>query len=175
MRTAYRGIVALLAALLGLAGVLLTTAPARAADVFVEVNPSTAQAGTMVGIRASCSENSTPATVESPAFGTVTVQPQAGLLTAAAMVPGGTAAGTYRVRLNCPDGKNASTTLNVVAAGQPSRGPATGFGGGAGDDQSGLLLAGGLATIALGVLLGLFAVRRRQAGVPGPVRGRAGS
>ena len=58
-----------------------------AADVFVQVNPSTAEPGFLVGLKASCTDNTLPATVESPAFGTVTVQPQGGLLTAAAMVP----------------------------------------------------------------------------------------
>jgi hypothetical protein len=157
------------AVLLGPAAVIgLNPAPAWAADVFVQVNPSTVQAGFMVGIRASCSENTAPATVESPAFGTVTAQPQDGVLTAAALVPENTDAGTYRVKLNCPDGRNATTMLNVVAAGRPERGPATGFGGTAGDDgDPGGLVLGGLATTALGAALGLVAVRRR--GVRPPV------
>jgi hypothetical protein len=172
MRSTRRGNVTLLAVVLALAGVLFTAVPAQAADVFVEVTPSTARAGTMVGIRASCTDNSTPATVESPAFGMVTAQPQAGLLIATAMIAEGTAAGTYRVKLNCPDGKNASTTLNVVAAGEPSRGPATGFGGAAGEASGGALLAGGLATIVLGALLGLLAVRRRRPVTTRPVPGQ---
>ena len=143
---------------------LLGPTAAHAADVFVQVNPSTVQAGFMVGIRASCSENTAPATVESSAFGTVTAQPQNGLLTAAALVPEGTQARTYRVKLNCPDGRNATTMLNVVAAGRPERGPATGFGGTAGADGGpGGLVLGGLATTALGAALGLVAVRRRGA------------
>lgn len=150
--------------LTGSAAVLLGAAPARAGDVFVQVNPSTVEAGFLVGIKASCTDNTLPATVESPAFGTVTVQPQGGQLTAAAMVPAQTRAGSYRVRLDCPDGRNATTNLNVVTAKHPTRGPATGFGGGAGgDDLGGLLVGGGLAITALGAVLGVLAVRRRAA------------
>lgn len=163
---------ALLIAVLAVAGTLLGAAPALAADVFVQVSPSTVQAGYLVGIRASCRDNSVAATVESPAFGMVTAQPQNGVLTAAAMVPGGTDAGTYRARLNCPDGVNASTMINVVAADRPSRGPATGFGGAAGGDAGGLLLPGGLALTAAGLALGLVAARRRG-GVPRSIRGGA--
>jgi hypothetical protein len=151
-----------LAAVLGLGGVLLNPAPARAADVFVQVNPSTVQAGFLAGIRASCTDNSRPATVQSGAFGTVTVQPQDGVLTAAALVPANTRADTYRVSLSCPDGKSASTNLIVVAAGRPTRGPATGFGGTAGDNPGGYLVAGGVAATAVGLLLGLVALGRRD-------------
>ncbi|MFD0970907.1 hypothetical protein [Plantactinospora endophytica] len=149
-----------------LAAILGTPAPARAADVFVQVNPSTVEAGFMVGIKASCTSNTQPATVESEAFGTVTVQPQAGFLTAVATVPEKTRADTYRVRLSCPDGKNGSTRLMVVGATRPNRGPATGFGGSAGDDRSGLLVAGGLGSTVLGALLGLVALRRRTRSTP---------
>ena len=151
-----------LAAVLGLGGVLLGPGPARAADVFVQVNPSTVQAGFLTGIRASCSDNSRPATVESQAFGRVTVQPQDGALTAAALVPERTRAGTYRVKLSCPDGKSASTNLIVVAVGRPTRGPATGFGGTAGGRPGGWLVTGGVAATAVGLLLGIVALRRRN-------------
>ncbi|WP_234359206.1 MULTISPECIES: hypothetical protein [unclassified Plantactinospora] len=144
-----------------LALLLAVPAPARAADVFVQVNPSTVEAGFMVGLKASCRTNTQPATVESPAFGTVTVQPQAGFLTAVASVPETTRADTYRVRLSCPDGGTGSTRLMVVGATRPQRGPATGFGGSAGDDPGGLLVAGGLASTVLGAVLGLVAIRRR--------------
>ncbi|WP_323373705.1 hypothetical protein [Plantactinospora alkalitolerans] len=149
-------------AALALGGVLIAPAPARAADVFVQVNPSTVEAGYMVGIKASCTSNTQPATVESSAFGTVTVEPQAGFLTAVATVPQSTRADTYRVRLSCPDGKNGSTRLMVVGATRPSRGPATGFGGTAGEDPGGLLVTGGLVTTAFGAVLGLIALRRRS-------------
>lgn len=137
--------------------------PARADDVFVEVNPSTVEAGYLVGIRASCTANSAPATVESDAFGTVTVRPQYDLLTAAATVPEGTRARSYRVRLACPDGRAATTMLHVVTAVRPSRGPATGFGGSADDGSGGLLVTGGLTAIVAGLALGLLTRRRRRA------------
>lgn len=152
----------LLASAAAFGATLLLAAPARAADIYVQMNPSTVQAGFLVGVKSSCTDNSLPATVESTAFGTVTVQPQNGILTAAALVPEGTDPGSYRVRLNCPDGKSASTMLNVVAADKPSQGPATGFGGTAGGGSGGgLLLYGGLTLIVAGVVLGLVTARRR--------------
>jgi hypothetical protein len=167
---------ALLATALALAGIPLVAAPAHAGDIYVQVSPSTVEAGFLIGIRASCSENSEPATVESPAFGTVTAQPQDGLLTAAALVPEGTDAGTFRVRLSCRDGRNASTTLNVVAAGRPKKGPATGFGGSAGPDAGDLLLGGGLLVTLLGAGLWIVTLRRRNgSALVGPGRGRAAS
>lgn len=163
-RAAHRLAAVLTLAVTALAGLLLGAAPARAAGVFVQVNPSTVEAGFLVGIKASCTSNTMPATVESPAFGTVTVQPQGGELTAAAMVPAQTAPGDYRVRLNCPDGKNAATSLNVVNPKRPTQGPATGFGGTSGGvDPGGLLVGGGLAATALGAVLGMVALRRRPA------------
>jgi hypothetical protein len=168
-------IVLLLATALVPAGVLLGAAPASAADIFVQVNPSTVQAGYLVGLKASCRRNDQPATVESPAFGTVTVQPQAGFLTAAALVPSETRADTYRVRLSCPDGKTATTQLIVVAGDRPWHGPATGFGGTAGEHPGALLLAGGLGTTALGLLLGFVALRRRNGPLARrPMQGPAG-
>jgi hypothetical protein len=164
---------ALLAVILALSGVLLAAAPAQAGDIYVQLSPSTVEAGYLVGIRASCSENTEPATVESAAFGTVTAQPQDGLLTAAALVPEGTDAGTFRVKLNCPDGRNGSTMLNVVAAGRPKRGPATGFGGSAGPDGADLLLGGGIAVTLLGAVLAMFTLRRRAGSMPPrPAHGR---
>jgi hypothetical protein len=164
----------LLAAALLPAAVLLGAAPASAADIFVQVDPSTVQAGYLVGIRASCRENNAAGTVESPAFGRITVYPQNGFLTAAAMVPANTRPDTYRVRLSCPDGKSATTQLIVVAGGRPSHGPATGFGGTANKHPGALLLAGGVGTTALGAMLGLLAVRRRNESVRRPLPRRAG-
>lgn len=154
---------AVVSALAVVATLLLIAAPARAAGVFVQVTPSTVEAGFSVNITASCTDNTMPATVESDAFGTVTLQPQGGQLTAAALVPAQTRAGTYRVRLNCPDGRTAITMLNVVNAKRPPRGPATGFGGASGGDATGgLLVGGGLAATALGAALGALTLRRRM-------------
>jgi hypothetical protein len=53
-------------------------------------------------------------------------------------------------------------TLHVVRAGQPTKGPATGFGGTAGGGSGGLLIGAGLLAIAGGVALGLLSLRRRR-------------
>ncbi|MET7962370.1 hypothetical protein [Micromonospora zamorensis] len=140
-------------------------------DIFVEVSPSTVQPGYLVGIRASCRDNSVGATVVSDAFGAVGVQPQRGVLTAAPMVRERTRPGNYRVKLECRDGETASTMLQVVKktpSPQPSRGPATGFGGGAGGMTGKLLLPGGAALTITGLILAVTALRR-----PRPVHGAA--
>ena len=174
MMSPHRRTAAMIALATAIGGVLLSAAPARAADVFVEVNPSTVEAGFIVGLRASCTDNTVPATVQSDAFGTITVQPQGDVLTAAAMVPDGTKPGSYRVTLDCPDGRSASTMLNVVFGARPSRGPATGFGGTAGTDSGTILLAGGLATIVAGAVLGIYTLRGRpRRGMPRTVRSQA--
>jgi hypothetical protein len=144
------------------AAVLLQAAPASAQAVWVEVNPSSVQAGMQVNIRASCGDNTNQATVRSDAFGTVVVSPQNGLLVGDATVPGDRRAGAFEVRLRCANGSTATTTLNVVNMARPTRGQATGGGGTAGGGGGGLVLAGGLATVAIGVAMGLVAVRRRR-------------
>lgn len=153
---------AVVSALSAIVTLLVIAAPARAANVFVQVTPSTVEAGSQVSIKASCTDNTMPVTVESDAFGRVTLQPQGGQLAGAAMVPAQTRAGAYRVRVNCPDGRTAVTMLNVVNAKRPPRGPATGFGGASGgDDAGGLLVGGGVAATALGAALGMLTLRRR--------------
>ncbi|WP_406045972.1 hypothetical protein OG799_16710 [Micromonospora sp. NBC_00898] len=136
--------------------------------IFVEVTPSTVEPGFLVGIRASCRDNSMPATVVSDAFGRVQVQPQRGLLTASPMVKERTRPGNYRVKLECPGGQTASTMLQVVNRVAPSRGPATGFGGTAGVGLGGLLVPMGLALTLAGAVVGVVAARR-----PHIVRGAA--
>ncbi|MFG1873025.1 hypothetical protein [Micromonospora arborensis] len=144
--------------------------PAPPVDIFVEVSPSTVQPGYLVGIRASCRDNSVGATVVSDAFGAVGVQPQNGVLTAAPMVRERTRPGNYRVKLECRDGETASTMLQVVkkVPSYPSRGPATGFGGGSDGMTGKLLLPGGAALTITGLILAVVALRR-----PRPVRGAA--
>jgi hypothetical protein len=133
--------------------------------VFVRVTPDTAQADFLVGIDASCGdENRRTASVESAAFGRVTVRPQNGVLTAAARVPADRRAGAYRVHLTCRNGRTATTTLRVVNRTRPSRGPATGFGGTAGGDPwPAILISGGLLAIVAGAALGAVALRQRRA------------
>ncbi|WNM40012.1 hypothetical protein RMN56_01240 [Micromonospora halotolerans] len=139
--------------------------------IFVEVTPSTVEAGFLVGIRASCRDNSVPATVVSDAFGRVQVQPQRGLLTASPMVRDRTRPGNYRVKLECPSGQTASTMLQVVKRVQPSRGPATGFGGTAGGGLGGgLLVPVGLALTVAGAVVGVAASRRQPRTLRGAAR-----
>ncbi|MEU1602637.1 hypothetical protein [Micromonospora matsumotoense] len=135
--------------------------------LFVEVTPGTVEPGYLVGIRASCHDNSIPATVVSDAFGRVQVQPQHGLLTAAPMVKDRVRPGNYRIKLECPDGATASTALQVVKKVKPSPGPHTGFGGATGGGlPGGLLVPGGLALTIAGAVVGIVAARRPR-GVAG--------
>ena len=143
--------------------VLITGSPAHAAAVFVETNPSTVRAGDEVGLRASCDDNLTAATVTSEPLGTVTVSPRYGFLTATARVPRTTDPGDYEVNLRCPDGKTAQSTLHVVVRVEPARGPATGGGGTAGGGSASMLI-GGATAVAAGIALGLVALRRRRLG-----------
>ncbi|MEV4489470.1 hypothetical protein AB0K04_05055 [Micromonospora coxensis] len=136
--------------------------------VYVEVRPSMVSPGYLVGLRASCKDNSIPATVVSDAFGRVQVHPQYGLLTASAMVRERTRPGNYRVKLECRDGATASTMLQVVKQVKPSPGPHTGFGGAAGGlGLGGLLVPGGLALTIAGAIVGIVAARRPRGAARG--------
>jgi len=146
-----------------LAAMLLLALTAQPADTFVETNPSTVQAGSTVSIRASCPDNTVAATAESEAFGTVELRPEFGFLTGTVTVPASRPADDYLVRLRCPGGMTATTTLHVLNQVRPTRGPDTGFGGTAGSDPSRLLITGGLIAIAVAGGLGLL-TRRRRAG-----------
>ena len=144
----------------------LLGAPAVAApqsgNTFVEVNPNTAEAGSRVSIRASCDDaNNRQANVQSDAFGRVILRPDNGFLTGAATIPGNKPPGTYNVTLNCQNNNTANTTVTVVNMSKPSQGPATGGGGTASGGVRPLMLAGGLAVIGGGVLIGLVVRHRR--------------
>jgi hypothetical protein len=160
MRTSVLAAAAVLA--LALPVVLLDGTPARAASIFVETNPSTARPGDQVGVRASCTDNLSAATVSATAFGTVTVQPNFGFLTATTVVHGNTRPGDYPVKLTCPDKKTAISTLHVLAKVEPSQGPATGGGGTAPGRSAPMLIGGGLTAMAAGLVLAVSAVRRRR-------------
>lgn len=144
--------------------VLLGGTPASAAAVFLESNPSTVPAGDEIGLRASCDDNLKAAVVTGDPIGTVTVAPRYGFLTATVRVPAKTRADNFRLRLLCPDGATAATTLHVIARDRPARGPATGGGGTAGGGAASALIGGGLAALAGGLVLGVFTVRRRRTG-----------
>lgn len=162
MRTSVPAVLA--AVVLGLPVLFLNPSAAQAAAIFVETNPSTVPAGDEVGIRASCDDNLKAATVTSSLFGTVTVNPQFGFLTATSRVASSTRPGDYRVELRCPDGRTASTTLHVVAKVVPARGPATGGGGTAGGGGAPLLLGAGATIFGAGLVLGVLTLRRRRLG-----------
>jgi hypothetical protein len=147
-----------------LALVFLPVTPALAASVFVEVNPSTARPGDEVSLRASCTDNLKAATVTAGPLGKLTVSPRYGFLTTTAQVPAGTEPGDYPIGLTCPDGKKAKSTLHVVARVEPARGPATGGGGTAPGRYSRVLIGGGLASVAAGLVLAVAGVRRRRLG-----------
>jgi hypothetical protein len=160
-----RSVPAALAALfMGLFVLFLGAAPAHAAAIYLELNPSTVPAGDQVGLRASCTENLKPASVSSGLFGTVPVNPEYGLLTATVTIPSGTKAGDYTVELHCPDNKTASATLHVVAKVEPAQGPATGGGGMAPERYAPMLIGTGLAIFGAGVALGIVSLRRRRIG-----------
>jgi hypothetical protein len=163
MRLSHRSAAVPAALGLALGAVLLGAAPAAAGDTALKLTPATVQAGYVVGVEADCADRSKPVTVESDAFGTVTLEQQGNLLTGAAQVPDGTPAGTYPVKLNCPGTEFTMEQLTVVSNVQPTRGPATGFGGTAssGGVGSTLLLIGGIVTIVAGAALGLSTARRR--------------
>jgi hypothetical protein len=118
------------AALLG--ATACAEAVANAAGVWVSVSPATVNAGAQTRIQASCGENVNSATVSSVVFGSETLQPVAGVLTTTVTVPANTHEGTYGVRLACPTGSQAMTTLTVLGAGKSSAGaiPGPGTGGG---------------------------------------------
>lgn len=146
--------------------VLLGASAAMAAAEFVEVNPSSVQAGNRVDVRASCGNNTNQARVESDAFGQVFLRPDnSGMLTGTVTVPANRAAGTYNVLLTCADGSTASTTLNVLSMARPTQGPATGAGGTASGMDGRTVLIGGLATVGIGGGLAMLAARRRRPGV----------
>jgi hypothetical protein len=160
MRTSVPAALAALA--VGLPVLFLDAAPAQAASIFVETNPSTVRAGDEIGVRASCTDNLTAAKVAGSPFGTVTVQPRFGFLTATTRIPTTTRVGDYKVVLTCPDKKTASSSLHVVARVEPSRGPATGGGGTASGRSAPMLIGGGLTAIVMGAALAVASYLRRR-------------
>lgn len=100
-----------------------TDAMANSAGVWITVSPGTVTAGFDVIIKASCGDNANAASVTSNAFGTITVTPVDGVLTAQVMVPANTPKATYDVRLSCPTGSRATTTLTVLSSAAPTLQP----------------------------------------------------
>ena len=109
---------------------------ARPAEgTWIEVSPSTVQAGEQVAIKASCKDRVDEAKARSKVFGEVVLVPQWGFLVGDATVPADTRAGDYEVKLTCVKSGNAETKLKVIAKSRPSHGPHTGGGGLAGYGQ----------------------------------------
>jgi len=88
---------------------------ANSAGVWVRVSPGSVNAGSQVQITAVCEQSVSSATVTSTAFGTATVQASASVMAATVTIPAGTPKGAFDVRLTCPSGSMASTTLMVSA------------------------------------------------------------
>jgi len=146
--------------------------PAQAAAVWIQVKPSSVLAGYQVTITASCQDNTNPATVKSTVFGTVTVSPYNGILSATVTVPTATKEGGYDVTLTCKTGSSAITTLwiiepTVTEAPVYVSGPHTGGGFLATRDRdTGALLTGSVALLvagsALGITIGIINSRRSR-------------
>jgi hypothetical protein len=148
-------------------------ARASAPGVWVMVNPSSITAGQSVAIRASCTDNSTAATVRSKAFGSVTVRPLNSLLQSEVVVPPSTPQGAFTVTLVCRNGATATTTLWVNSkATKPPPGPHTGGGflathadsrgSTAGPPGAVLWLSGGMAALAIAGVCRVVATRRSR-------------
>ncbi len=138
-------------------------APAPAEGTWIEVSPSTVQAGEQVAIKASCKERVDEAKAHSKAFGEIVLVPQWGFLVGDATVPPDTRAGDYEVKLTCVKSGHAETKLKVITKSRPTHGPHTGGGGLAGSDNDGTVaLAGGLGTLAAGAGLAVAMRRRRR-------------
>jgi hypothetical protein len=98
--------------------------------VFVQVNPTMANAGSQVQITASCGENVSSATVSSTAFGSETMQVTNGTLSASVTIPANAPGGQIGVRLACPTGNQATTTITIVGASPAASVPGPNTGGG---------------------------------------------
>ncbi|GAA1895089.1 hypothetical protein [Asanoa iriomotensis] len=137
--------------------------PGRAEGTWIEVSPSTVQAGEQVEIKASCKERVDEAKAHSKAFGEIVLVPQRGFLVGDATVPRDTRAGEYEVKLTCVKSGKAETTLRVIENSRPSHGPHTGGGGLADNGGDGTMaLAGGLASVVAGAGLAVALRRRRR-------------
>jgi hypothetical protein len=161
---AYKIAIRIAAATLAAAGstVLFGAAPARADTVFIEVNPSTINAGFSVSLRASCGSTVNPATAKSDAFGVITLMAEKKFLIGTATIPSETSPRGYPVRLTCASGSRATTTLWVINSKKPTRGPDTGGGALAHQGNGPLVLTGSAAALCAGLTLGAITLRRRR-------------
>lgn len=136
--------------------ILLSPGIAHAA-VTVQLDRSSAPAGSTITIYASCE---TSGRASSEAFGVVEmgVSPPlkvAGMVT----IPSSTKPGTYAVNVLCLDKTEGTTNLTVTPAGRPPTGD-----GGASSGPDMTLIGGGVGLIALAVLGGGLMLMRRRTG-----------
>ena len=166
----------LLAAATLLGATSCAEAAANSAGVFVSVSPATVNAGAKTQVQGSCGENVNSATVSSTAFGSVTLAPVGGVLTATVTVAPKTPKGTYGVRLACPTGSQAMTTLTVLnssaSAGANAPGPNTGGGFLAGNEAPADRTPVVWLALGLTCLLAAAAVAVRTQQQPWPRRAR---
>jgi hypothetical protein len=103
---------------------------ANSDSISVQANPTTVNAGSSVQLTANCGQNVSSATVSSTAFGSQTLQAKSGSLSTTVVVLSSTPSGKFGVRVQCPNGSQATTDITVVSV-NPSasqQGPNTGGG-----------------------------------------------
>jgi len=96
----------------------------------VQVNPTTVNAGGTTQVTANCGDNANSATISSTVFGSQTLQSTNGVLTATVTVPPTAPAGQISIRLACPSGNQASTTITIIGASKGASVPGPNTGGG---------------------------------------------
>jgi len=151
----------------GIIFALSACAPANASGAtLLIVSPGSIHAGYQVELRATCADNVNPGYVSSAAFGSVTLEPDHGILMDTVTVPSHMTSGTYNVYLRCASGGSSTAKLTVLNGAKPNphHGPETGGGEMGSMTSAHLALVGGVGTLASGVgIMILMAVRRRSA------------
>jgi len=149
---------------------LAACVPANASGATVLiVSPGSIHAGYQIELRATCADNLNPGYVSSAAFGSVTLEPDHGLLMDNVTIPKDTASGTYSVSLRCASGGHSSATLTVLNGSRPNPNPHHGpdTGGGEMGSMSGAhwALYGGAGALLAGLGLVIMTGMRRRAAV----------
>jgi hypothetical protein len=158
LRIGFASIVSLLA--------LAACVPANASGTSVLIlSPSSIRAGFQIEVNATCVDNLNSAVVTSRAFGSITLQPDHGLLMAEVTIPANTVSGTYTVNLACASGGRSTSQLTVLNGAHPNphHGPDTGGGEMGSMTAAHLALAGGLGTIVVGIGIWIAMALRRRA------------
>lgn len=116
------------AALSGGAGCAEAVASSDA--ISVTVSPETVNAGSQTTVTANCGASVSSATVSSTVFGSLTLQSAGGVLSATAIIPANAPSGKFGVRLACPTGNQATTTITIKGASPGASQPGPNTGGG---------------------------------------------